>query len=57
MVVEELTLRPAQPADFPFCQRTYFEPMRETIEKLGLDQAYRLRISRADGWSSKCVSS
>ena len=49
MVVEALTLRPAQPADFPFCQRTYFEPMRETIEKLGLDQAYHL-ANLANRW-------
>jgi ribosomal protein S18 acetylase RimI-like enzyme len=38
-MIEELTLRPAQPADFAFCRRTYFEPMRATIEKLGLDKA------------------
>jgi hypothetical protein len=25
-MVEELTLRPAQLADFAFCQRTYLEP-------------------------------
>jgi len=37
-MVEELTLRPAQLADFAFCQRTYLEPMRPTIEKLGIDE-------------------
>ena len=41
-MVEELTLRPAQLADFAFCQRTYLEPMRPTIEKLGLDEASHL---------------
>jgi hypothetical protein len=41
-MVEELTLRPAQLADFAFCQRTYLEPMRATIEKLGLDEASHL---------------
>src|SRR4029077_20428968 len=41
-MVEELTLRPAQLADFAFCQRTYLEPMRPTIEKLGLDEATQL---------------
>ena len=33
-VDDDLTLRPAQPADFAFCQRTYFEPMRTTIKEL-----------------------
>ena len=41
-MVEELTLRPAQLADFAFCQRTYLEPMHPTIEKLGLDEASHL---------------
>ena len=39
---DDLTLRPAQPADFAFCQRTYFEPMRKTIGELGLDEAKHL---------------
>jgi predicted N-acetyltransferase YhbS len=36
---DELKLRVARPEDFSFCERTYFEPMRATIEKLGLDEA------------------
>jgi len=31
-----------QPEDFAFCERTYFEPMRATIEELGLDEARHL---------------
>jgi hypothetical protein len=51
-MVEELTFRPAQLADFAFCQRTYLEPMRATIEKLGLDQASHLAnfARRGAGW-------
>jgi hypothetical protein len=41
-MVQQLTLRPAQPEDFAFCERTYFEPMRATIEELGLDEARHL---------------
>lgn len=41
-MIEELTLRPARQADFAFCQRTYLEPMRATIETLGLDEARHL---------------
>jgi ribosomal protein S18 acetylase RimI-like enzyme len=36
-MVKELTLRPANPTDFAFCQRTYFEGMASIIEALGLD--------------------
>jgi hypothetical protein len=32
-MVQQLTLRPAQPEDFAFCERTYFEPMRATIDR------------------------
>ena len=32
-IIQKLTLRPAQPEDFAFCERTYFEPMRATIEE------------------------
>jgi ribosomal protein S18 acetylase RimI-like enzyme len=39
---DDLILRPAQPADFAFCQRTYFESMRTTIGELGLDEAKHL---------------
>jgi ribosomal protein S18 acetylase RimI-like enzyme len=39
---DDLTLRSAQPADFAFCERTYFEPMRATIKELGLDEAKHL---------------
>jgi hypothetical protein len=35
-MVQQLTLRPAQPEDFAFCERTYFEPMRATIEELAV---------------------
>ena len=55
--LEELTLRPAQLADFAFCQRTYLEPMRATIEKLGLDEASHL-ANFARRWQvEQCASS
>src|SRR6202040_3515530 len=41
-MVEEVTLRPAQLADFAFCQRTYLDPMRATIEKVDLHKASHL---------------
>jgi ribosomal protein S18 acetylase RimI-like enzyme len=53
-MVEELTLRPAELADFAFCQRTYFEPMLATIEKLGLDEE-RHRVNFANQWRVKEV--
>jgi ribosomal protein S18 acetylase RimI-like enzyme len=53
-MVEELTLRSADPGDFDFCQRTYFEPMRSTIEKLGLDEE-RHRVNFANQWRVKEV--
>jgi ribosomal protein S18 acetylase RimI-like enzyme len=53
-MVEELTLRPAELEDFAFCQRTYFEPMRATIEKLGLDEE-RHRVNFANQWRVKEV--
>jgi ribosomal protein S18 acetylase RimI-like enzyme len=53
-MVEELALRPAEPGDFTFCQRTYFEPMRATIEKLGLDEE-RYRVNFANQWRVKEV--
>jgi len=34
-----LILRPADPTDFDFCQRTYFASMTSTIETLQLDMA------------------
>ena len=42
-------LRAAGPEDFRFCERTYFEPMRATIEKLGLDEASH-RVNFANRW-------
>jgi hypothetical protein len=48
-MIQDLTLRPAQAADFAFCERTYFEPMQATIEKLGLD-AVRHRAHFAGRW-------
>jgi ribosomal protein S18 acetylase RimI-like enzyme len=53
-MVEELTLRSAESGDFAFCQRTYFEPMRATIEKLGLDEE-RHRVNFANQWRVKEV--
>jgi len=38
-MVEEPVLRPAQPADFTFCERTYFAGMAAIIETLRLDMA------------------
>src|SRR6516164_5860251 len=53
-MVEEITLRPAKPADFGFCQRTYFEPMRATINELGLDEANHL-ANFASRWEAEQV--
>jgi ribosomal protein S18 acetylase RimI-like enzyme len=40
-MVEEPTLRPAQPADFAFCERSYFAGMAAIIETLRLDMAWQ----------------
>jgi hypothetical protein len=32
-------LRPADPRDFPFCERLYFAEMDDIISQLGLDMA------------------
>ena len=48
-MLQELTLRPAQSADFAFCQRTYFEGMASIIEALKLDMA-RQRESFRQQW-------
>jgi hypothetical protein len=53
-MVQQITLRPAQPEDFAFCQRTYFEPMRATIEELGLDEARHL-ANFANRWQVEQV--
>jgi len=52
--MEEITLRPAKPADFGFCQRTYFEPMRATLKELGLDEANHL-ANFASRWQAEQV--
>jgi ribosomal protein S18 acetylase RimI-like enzyme len=38
-MVQEFTLRPAQPADFAFCGRTYFAGMGSITETLKLDMS------------------
>ena len=48
-MVREFTLRPAQPADFAFCQRIYFEGMASIIETLKLDIG-RQRQSFCEQW-------
>jgi len=48
-MVEEPVLRPAQPADFTFCERTYFAGMAAIIETLRLDMA-RQRDSFRQQW-------
>jgi ribosomal protein S18 acetylase RimI-like enzyme len=53
-MAQQLTLRPAQPDDFAFCERTYFEPMRATIEELGLDEARHL-ANFANRWQVEQV--
>ena len=53
-MVEEITLRPAKPADFGFCQRTYFEPMHAMIKELGLDEANHL-ANFASRWQAEQV--
>lgn len=39
-----ITFRSAEPDDFAFCERLYFECMGEIIQKLGLDQAKQVEI-------------
>jgi len=48
-MLQELTLRPAQSADFAFCQRTYFDSMASIIETLKLDMS-RQRESFRQQW-------
>jgi GNAT superfamily N-acetyltransferase len=47
--MEKPALRPAQPHDFPFCERLYFSEMDYVITKLGLDMA-RQRQNFARQW-------
>jgi hypothetical protein len=35
---DDLMLRPAQLQDFAFCERTYFEPLRETVAMLSIEE-------------------
>ena len=42
-MVQELALRAAQPSDFAFCQRTYFEGTAAIIEALKLDMTRQLK--------------
>jgi ribosomal protein S18 acetylase RimI-like enzyme len=37
----ELTFRLAEPADYAFCERTYFEPLQAMIAELGLEEVRR----------------
>src|SRR4029077_15405017 len=54
-MAQQLTLRPAHPDDFAFCERTnYLEPMRATIEGLGLDEARHL-ANFANRWQVEQV--
>jgi ribosomal protein S18 acetylase RimI-like enzyme len=53
-MVEEITLRPAKTPDFGFCQRTYFEPMRATINELGVDETNHL-ANFASRWEAEQV--
>jgi GNAT superfamily N-acetyltransferase len=48
-MVQELTLRRAQPTDFAFCQGTYFDSMASIIETLKLDMS-RQRESFRQQW-------
>ena len=48
-MVQDLTLHPAQPVDFAFCQRTYFDSMASIIETLKLDMS-RQRESFRQQW-------
>jgi GNAT superfamily N-acetyltransferase len=41
-MTDRLTLRPAQPDDFAFCQRLYVDGMREFITELHLDGAQQV---------------
>lgn len=38
---DELTLRPAGPDDYGFCEFTYFEPLQPMIAELGVDEVRR----------------
>jgi GNAT superfamily N-acetyltransferase len=48
-MLQKLTLRAAQRADFAFCQRTYFDSMASIIETLKLDMS-RQRESFRQQW-------
>lgn len=54
--MNQLTLRPAQPQDFPFCQRLYFEGRATIIAQLGLDEACRRKSEMALGAQSRNVA-
>jgi ribosomal protein S18 acetylase RimI-like enzyme len=51
---DELTLRPAEPQDYAFCELTYFEPLRVMIDDLGL-QEVRRRTRFAERWQIEQV--
>jgi GNAT superfamily N-acetyltransferase len=48
-LMRQPVLRPANPRDFPFCERLYFAEMDHIITQLGLDMA-RQRESFARQW-------